>query len=56
MQVHRFREKVAVHVGDGATTYLTPEQARALADALTRCADDTEARRFTESEFPTWNA
>lgn len=40
--VHRFRDKIAVFVGNGETTYLTVAQARKLADAIGSCARDVE--------------
>lgn len=53
-QVHRFREKVAIHLpGKGETVYLTQKEARAIARALTSCARDIGARKFTESQFTT---
>lgn len=52
-QVHRFRDFVAVHVGDGRTVYLKPEEARAIASAMQDCAADVTACKFTESDFKT---
>lgn len=51
--LHRFRDTVAVcFVGlDGATAYHSASEARALADALNRAADDIETREFSESAF-----
>lgn len=51
--VHRFRDKVAVHVGNGATVYMSPDEASKLARALTGCARDIRARSFVSSHFPT---
>lgn len=53
--VHRFHRFAAVaFVGiDGETVYLTADDARRLASALQSCADDVDARSFTESEFQT---
>jgi hypothetical protein len=53
--VHRFRDSVAVFVGDGATTYLTPAQALALAEALASCARDVTGHAFVASPFQTVN-
>ena len=39
-QVHRFREKVAVHVGDGSTQYLSPSAAEKLGRALIEAAEN----------------
>lgn len=56
-QVHRFRESVAAYFrpakGKGATVYMTPDDARAMAAALIACADDVENRSFALSEFRT---
>lgn len=50
-RVHRFRDLVAVSVGDGSTTYLTPKAARQLARALNSCARSVKAHRFADSSF-----
>ena len=50
-QVHRFRDKVAIHVGDGQTVYLSPEVAKELGEALIECAEDVENYRFVDSPF-----
>jgi hypothetical protein len=50
-RVHRFRDLVAVSVGDGSTAYLTPKAARQLARALNGCARSIKAERFTDSAF-----
>ena len=39
--VHRFRDKVAVSVGEGETVYLTPAQAMHMSKAISDCAIDT---------------
>ena len=39
--VHRFREHVAVSVGDGDTIYFTAKQAMELSKAISDCAIDT---------------
>lgn len=51
--VHRFGDAVAVYVGDGQTTYLSPTQARRLARALNRCAWSIANEKFVESSFGT---
>ena len=52
--VHRFRDKVAVYLGTGETTYLTQEQALDLAVAMCDCSQDIETHpKFSESEFTT---
>lgn len=48
-QVHRFRDAVAVYLGPGRTTYLTPRDAARLAKALNVTARDVTARPFQES-------
>ena len=55
-QVHRFREYVAVWLGNGETLYLTEKDASALAAALADCAQDIRARpSFSQSQFNTWS-
>ena len=49
--VHRFRDSVAVHLGDGSTVYLSAEQAESLADALSECAADIKRYTFYASPF-----
>jgi hypothetical protein len=49
--VHRFRDLIAVSVGDGSTTYLTPKAARQLARALNGCARSVKSHRFADSSF-----
>jgi len=49
--VHRFRDHVAVHVGTGETTYLTPKQARKLARALYVATRDVETHSYQDSRF-----
>jgi hypothetical protein len=52
-RVHRFRDLVAVSVGDGSTAYLTPKAARQLARALNACVRSIKADRFVDSAFGT---
>lgn len=53
-QVHRFRDCVAVYVGDGRTCYLTPAFANKLAAALRGCAHNIENEpEFAHSQFQT---
>ena len=53
-QVHRFHERVAGHLGDGATAYMTPAEARELGAALIAAADDCETNTaFSGSIFKT---
>jgi len=46
-RIHRFRDWVAVSIGEGATEYVTPEMARKLAVSLAKFADDVDRRKFT---------
>jgi len=52
-RVHRFRDKVAIHVGDGQTVYLSPDVAKELGEALIECAEDVDNYRFADSPFTT---
>lgn len=54
-QIHRFGDKVAISLpGKGETIYLTPDDARAVADAMRACASNIEAQpKFSESTFAT---
>jgi hypothetical protein len=51
--VHRYQDRVAVHIGDGSTQYLEAEEARALAKALVECAGSIKYQAFTRSHFAT---
>ena len=51
-QIHRFHDKVAIHIGDSSTIYLTPKVALAIANAMIECVDDIDLK-FTESLFGT---
>ena len=48
-QVHRFRDRVAVFVGDGETVYLSPKNARKLARALNAAARSCDTESFADS-------
>ena len=52
-QVHRFRDKVALYVGNGDTVYLDRNTAEMIAQALDDCATDVGNNPFTRSEFQT---
>ena len=54
-QVHRFRESVAVHVGNGETVYFSPKDARKLARALNAAARSCDREPYTESHGLTVN-
>ena len=49
--VHRFHDAVAVSVGDGNTTYLTPDEASELSVLLQSCAQDVMDRPYVKSTF-----
>lgn len=51
--MHRFRDRVAIFVGDGSIVYLTPRQAAELAATLATCADDCLPVKFEDSQFVT---
>ncbi len=51
--IYRFRDRVAVHIGTGATVYLSPADARKIARALNAAARDIGERKFTESTLAT---
>jgi hypothetical protein len=53
-QVHRFRDKVAAYLANGATVYLTPTEADALGDALKRAAASCRNEPFAKSTFGTF--
>jgi hypothetical protein len=48
-QIHRFRDSVAAYIGTGATVYMTPGEARAMARALNRAARSVEREPFARS-------
>ncbi len=48
-QVHRFRDSVAIHAGEGATRYMTPLEARSMARALIKAARSCEREAFVDS-------
>lgn len=51
--VHRFRDSVAVRTGQGETVYLSPAQARKLANALRIAARSCSTEKFTDSNVGT---
>lgn len=52
--VHRFRDKIAVHLHPAnVTVYLTVAEALALKKALNDCAKDIKAHDFVNSDFNT---
>lgn len=51
-QVHRFRDKVALYVGNGDTVYIDRDTAEMIAQALDDCATDVgNISDFSRSEF-----
>lgn len=54
-QIHRFRDKVAIAIflANGATVYLTPKEAKAIAKALNAGARDIQNNTFVQSDFST---
>jgi hypothetical protein len=53
--VHRFHDRVALHVGKGETVYVTRAVARKLARALNACERDIGKHTFTGSSFGSVN-
>lgn len=53
-QVHRFRDAVALYVGNGRTVYLDRRDAARLAKALSAVARDVKARPFQDSTCGTF--
>lgn len=53
-QVHRFRDHVAVWLGEGETVYLTAKQARSLAGAIDGAARSIEFESFAASKCGTF--
>jgi hypothetical protein len=51
--IHRFRNAVALYIGNGQTVYVSAQVSRKIAKALNACARDIVARDFTESKFQT---
>lgn len=56
LQVHRFRDWVAVYIGSGATRYLSLEEAEAFATAIRGAVLSCRTERFTESSCGTFRA
>lgn len=50
--VHRFRDLVAVSVGDGSTTYLTEKEAKLLSRHLRKVARSIKIESFQASNLP----
>lgn len=48
-QVHRFRDTVAAWLGTGETVYMQPDEALALAKALTKAARSVQREPFGQS-------
>jgi hypothetical protein len=56
VQIHRFRDKVAIHVGNGETVYLTAGEAWDIGEKLKECSTDVETTEFVHSPFSTFSA
>lgn len=54
-QIHRFREKVAIYLANGATVYLSPKEAKEIAKALNAAVRDIKDNSFVDSQFSTVN-
>lgn len=48
-QVHRFRDHVAIYVGNGETVYMSEANARKLARAIYTCARSVRNETFVNS-------
>ena len=53
MQIHRFRDKVAISFDGTDTIYLSHEQADKIGDYLKYYAEDVELVKFTQSKAGT---
>lgn len=53
-QAHRFRDKVGVWIGTGATEYFTADEAEALGDALKQMAESIRRESFVDSTCGTF--
>ena len=53
-RIHRFHARVAIHLNEGQTIYLTAEQADQIAVKLAEFAADIRARKYTHSTLNTW--
>lgn len=54
-QIHRFRDSVAVALGNGETVYLTPKEATKLANKMKACAKDIRHMDFQSSVFTSFS-
>lgn len=52
-QIHRFGDKVAVHLPNQETVYMTKDEACDLSRLLFRASADIEENSFVNSKFPT---
>ena len=53
-QVHRFRDKCAVYLGNGETVYLSPKTARQLSSAINKVCRSIERESFAQSRGTTF--
>ena len=55
VQVHRFHDFVAMSVGSGETIYLKHDEATEVSKQMLTAAIDIRQKRFTKSDFKTFN-
>ena len=53
VRVHRFRDQVAIDIGEGQTHYISANQAEKLAETLLQFADDITDFKFGDSKVIT---
>lgn len=55
-RIYRFRDQVALSVGEGETLYLTPERAWKLSLALADYAQDCRSVEFVDSPLASYDS
>lgn len=55
VQIHRYGDCVAMHLGKGQTVYITPKEAKEIAKQLNQCAKDISSAKFVNSQFVTYS-
>lgn len=53
IQIHRFRDSMAISAGDGNTTYVDIESAKFLSLKMDECVRDIQSKEFSHSNFNT---
>ena len=48
-KVHRFRDQVAIYLGNGQTVYIEPKDARKISGAINAAARSCERESFAQS-------